>query len=217
MKQASSSVRTLSEAREKTARPDQRSVPAWSGSKDMEVYTRTWIACSALHLWIILRRVEWVERWNPYVIARRLTSDPNAIRYYFSNNPRSAVRTMFNGTLVIDDPGMTVTIEFGTRNHFRFTETLSIERTPDRQWLRHDLTGEGLGVKLIGRILTRRIRPMMLHANTMLDEFMTSLQAPVERQGRRNVHMQRARFGSASQMKMCANDLRKGDDPCPKT
>src|SRR3546814_7230258 len=54
---------------------------------------------------------------------------------------------------------MTVTIEFGTRNHFRFTETLSIERTSDRQWLRHDLTGESLGVKLMGRILARRIRP----------------------------------------------------------
>src|SRR3546814_4604744 len=86
--------------------------------------------------------------------------------------------------------------DLGTRNHFRFTETLSIERTSDRQWLRHDLTGEGLGVKLMGRILARRIRPTMLHANTMLDEFMTSLQTPVERQVSRNVHMQRARFGS---------------------
>lgn len=201
MNQAFSFHRALFEAREKTAKPGQRSVPAWSGSKDMEVHTRTRIACSALHLWIVLRRVEWVERWNPYVIVRRRTSDPNAIRYYFTNNPRSAARAMFNGTLAIDDPGMTVTIEFGTRNHFRFTETLSIERTPDRQWLRHDLTGEGLGVKLMGRILARRIRPMMLHANTMLDEFMTSLQAPVELQGSPNVHMQRARFGSTSQMK----------------
>src|SRR3546814_13849006 len=114
----------------------------------------------------------WIERWNPYVSVRRRMSNPNAIRYYFTNNPRSAVRAMFNGTLAIDDPGMTVTIEFGTRNHFRFTETLSIERTSDRQWLRHDLTGEDLGVKLLGRILTRRFRPTKLHAMTMNDEFM---------------------------------------------
>lgn len=187
MKQASSSLRVLFGAREKTARPDQRSVPAWNGGKDMEVHTRTRIACSALHLWIVLRRVEWIERWNPYVIVRRHMSSPNAIRYYFTNNPRSAVRAMFNGTLTIDHPGMTVTIEFGTRNHFRFTETLSIERMLDRQCLRHDHTGEGLGVKLMGRILARRIKPMMLHANAMLDEFMTSLQTPVERQGSRNV------------------------------
>src|SRR3546814_14380535 len=69
-------------------------------------------------------------------------------------------------------------------------------------------------VKLMGRILARRIRPTMLHANTMLDEFMTSLQTPVARQVSRNVHMQRARFGSTSQMKMCANDQRMRDDPC---
>src|SRR3546814_16605230 len=81
-----------------------------------EVHTRTRIACSALQLWIVLRRVEWIERWNPYVIVRRRMSNPNAIRYYFTNNPRSAVRAMFNGTLAIDDPGMTVTIEFGKRN-----------------------------------------------------------------------------------------------------
>src|SRR3546814_13928040 len=99
---------------------------------------------------------------------------------------------MFNGTLAIDDPGMTVTIEFGTRNHFRVTETLSIERTSDRQWLRHDLTVEGLGVKLMGRILARRIRPTMLLANTMLDELMKSLQMPLEQQGSRTVHWQRA-------------------------
>src|SRR3546814_13169469 len=128
----------------------------------------------------------WIERWNPYVSVRRRMSNPNAIRYYFTNNPRSAVRAMFNGTLAIDDPGMTVTIEFGTRNHFRFTETLSIERTSDRQWLRHDLNGEGLGVKLMGRILARRIRPTMLHANTMPAEFMTSLQTPEEREKRKN-------------------------------
>src|SRR3546814_2598387 len=100
---------------------------------------------------------------------------------------------MFNGTLAIDDPGMTVTIEFGTRNHFRFTATLSIERTSDRKWLRHDLTGAGLDVTLMGRILARRIRPTMLHANTMLASFMKALQTQVERQVRRNVHLQRTR------------------------
>src|SRR3546814_4762376 len=71
MKRASASVGARSEVREKTARPGQRSVPVLSGSKDMEVHTRTRIACSALHLWIVLRRVEWIERWNPYVIVRR--------------------------------------------------------------------------------------------------------------------------------------------------
>src|SRR3546814_6042114 len=111
---------------------------------------------------------------------------------------------MFNGTLAIDDPGMTVTIEFGTRNHFRFTETLSIERTSDRKWLRHDLTGEGLGDMLMGRILARRIRPTMQHANIVIDEFMMSLQKPVERKVRRNVHMTRASCGSKSTSKRLA-------------
>src|SRR3546814_4358137 len=121
-------------------------------------------------------------------------SNPNAIRYYFTNNPRSAVRAMFNGNLAIDDPGMTVTIAFGTRNHFRFTETLSIERTSDRQWLCHDLTGEGLGVKVMGRILARRTRPPMLLANPMLEEFTMYLQTPVTRKFSRTFHSQRARY-----------------------
>src|SRR3546814_3599532 len=47
MKRASASVGARSEVREKTARPGQRSVPVLSGSKDMEVHTRTRIACSA--------------------------------------------------------------------------------------------------------------------------------------------------------------------------
>src|SRR3546814_14907106 len=98
---------------------------------------------------------------------------------------------------------------------FRFTETLSIERTSDRQWLRHDLTGEGLGVKLMGRILARRIRQTMLHANTMLDEFMTSLQTPVERQVRRYVHIQRARFGLNSPTKMLDHEPRKTTEHDP--
>src|SRR3546814_10755302 len=136
-------------------------------------------------------------------------SNPKAIRYYFTNNPRSAVRAMFNGTLAIDDPGMTVTIEFGTRNHFRFTETLSIERTSDRQWLRHDLTGEGLGVMLMGRIRARRIRPTIIHGNTKRDVLMPSFQTPVEPQASRNVHMQRARFDSPSQWKMFTNDTHR--------
>lgn len=165
----------------------------------MQIHTRTQVGCSALQLWIILRRVECFERWNPYVIIRRLPSDPNRIRYYFTNNPYSASRAMFNGSLAIDDPGMTVTIRFGTRRHFRFTETLRIERTPNEQWLHHDLAGEGLGVKLMGRILARRIRPMMLHANAMLDRFMTPSLA--QRQGSDNVRMRRAGFGSTSQMR----------------
>lgn len=119
----------------------------------MQIHTRTRIGCSALHLWIILRHVEWFERWNPYVMIRLRSSGSTAIRYYFSTNPHSDLFAMFNGTLTIDDPSMTVTIKFGTRTHFQFVETLWIERTRDRQWLHHDLKGEGLGIRLMGRIL----------------------------------------------------------------
>ena len=165
------------------ARRDRQATILPNGSKDMQIHARTPINCSALHLWIILRRVECFERWNPYVTIRCGSPDPGAIRYYFTNNPRSGLRAMLTGVATIDDPNMTLTLSFGTRKHFRFVETLSIVRTPSQHWLHHDLTGQGLGVKLMGRILTRRIEPLMLHADAMLEGFVTLSDVLAPKQG----------------------------------
>ena len=178
----------------------------------MQIHTRIRISCSDLHLWIILRRVEWFERWNPYVAIHREAFDPNTIRYYFTSDPRPGLCTMFTGMLAIDDPNMTLTIRFGTRKYFRLVETLRIERTSSQHWLHHDLGGEGLGVKLMRGLLARRIRPMMLHANAMLERFVTLSDAQALRQG----DVVRVGYRSRRQKAESGIDRPKGDLPCPK-
>lgn len=201
--------------RRRDPRPGWRSIMSPKQSDDMQIHTRTGINCSALHLWIVLRRIEYFERWNPFVTIKRLSSARNAILYSFTNDPRSGLRAVFNGTLAVDDPSMTLTLRFGTR-HFRFTETLQIERTPDRQWLHHDLYGEGLGVKLLGGILARRLRPKMLHANAMLDRFVTPSRIPTRSQPGDNFLMRGARLEPNRPNGSMDRRYARGDDPCPK-
>lgn len=178
----------------------------------MQIHTRTPINCSALHLWIILRRVECFERWNPYLTIRCGSPDPSAIRYYFTNDSRSGLRAMLTGVAAIDDPNMTLTLRFGTRKHFRFVETLSIERTPSQQWLHHHLTGQGLGVKPMSWILTRRVKSLMLHADAMLERFVTLSDPPArtQRDVFRNSYGPKRREGEST------FERYKGDLTCPK-
>ena len=100
---------------------------------------------------------------------------------------------MFNGTVAIDDLDRKIVLRFGTKPHLRFTEILRLEHCAGRQSLRHDLIGEGLGVKLTGQMLARRIKPMLLYANQMLAHFAISSQAGVLRN---NVHMLRPRHAA---------------------
>src|SRR3546814_9764683 len=81
------------------ARHDRRATILPSGSKDMQIQTRTPINCSALHLWIILRRVECFERWNPYVTITCDSPDPGAIRYYLTNNSLTGLRALLTGEI----------------------------------------------------------------------------------------------------------------------
>lgn len=178
----------------------------------MQIHTRTPINCSALHLWIILRRVECFERWNPYVTIRSGSPDSSAIRYYFTNNPRSGLRAMLTGVATIDDPNMTLTLSFGTRKYFRFVETLSIERTRNQHWLHHGLTGQGLGVKLMGGILTRRIEPLMLHTDAMLERFVTLSDPPAQTES----DVSRHGYGPKRRDGESTFERYKGDLQCPK-
>src|SRR3546814_14852344 len=104
--------------------------------------------------------------------------DPGAIRYYFTNNSRTGLRAMLTGVATIDDPNMTLTLSFGTRKHFRFVETLNIERKSNQHTLHHGLTGQGLGVKLMGGILTRWIALLILHTHALDAGFVNRLELP---------------------------------------
>lgn len=160
------------------------------GRSDMRIETSIVIYCDARHLWTTLRAVEQFEHWNPYVAVQRAPGHSDAIRYIFANDPRSRIHAIFNGTVAIDDLDRKIVLRFGTERHFRFTEILRLEHSAGRQSLRHDLIGEGFGVRLTGWMLARRIKPMLLHANQMLAHFAISSQAGVLGN---NVHILRPR------------------------